>query len=70
MWEVIEHIPPNTETHALRELFRVLKNGGSFLLSAPNDHLISKLLDPAYFLRGHRHYHINKIAKLMESVAL
>jgi 2-polyprenyl-3-methyl-5-hydroxy-6-metoxy-1,4-benzoquinol methylase len=67
MWEVIEHIPPNTETSALGELFRVLKNNTSLLLSTPNDHLISKLLDPAYFLRGHRHYNINKIAKIMES---
>ena len=67
MWEVIEHIPPNTETSALRELFRVLKNNASLLLSTPNDHLISKLLDPAYFLRGHRHYNVNKIAKIMEA---
>jgi ubiquinone/menaquinone biosynthesis C-methylase UbiE len=67
MWEVIEHIPPNTETSALGELFRVLKTKASLLLSTPNDHLISKLLDPAYFLRGHRHYNINKIAKIVES---
>jgi ubiquinone/menaquinone biosynthesis C-methylase UbiE len=67
MWEVIEHIPPNTETSALGELFRVLKKNASLLLSTPNDHLVSKLLDPAYFLRGHRHYNINKIAKIMES---
>jgi ubiquinone/menaquinone biosynthesis C-methylase UbiE len=67
MWEVIEHIPPNTETSALRELFRVLKSNANLLLSTPNDHLISVLLDPAYFLRGHRHYSINKIAKIMES---
>jgi SAM-dependent methyltransferase len=67
MWEVIEHIPPNTETTALKELFRVLKNNAHFLLSTPNDHLMSKLLDPGYLLRGHRHYNINKIAKIMES---
>lgn len=48
-------------------MFRVLKKNASVLLSTPNDHLISKLLDPAYFLRGHRHYNVNKIAKIMES---
>jgi ubiquinone/menaquinone biosynthesis C-methylase UbiE len=67
MWEVIEHIPPDTETRALGELFRVLKNNGILLLSTPNGHLISKLLDPAYLLKGHRHYNINKIAKIIES---
>jgi 2-polyprenyl-3-methyl-5-hydroxy-6-metoxy-1,4-benzoquinol methylase len=67
LWEVIEHIPPYTETSALVELFRVLKNNASLLLSTPNDHLISKLLDPAYFLRGHRHYNLHKVAKIMES---
>lgn len=39
MWEVIEHIPPNTEARALGETFRVLKNNGILLLSTPSDHL-------------------------------
>jgi 2-polyprenyl-3-methyl-5-hydroxy-6-metoxy-1,4-benzoquinol methylase len=39
MWEVIEHIPRNTETRALGELFRILKNNACLLLSTPNDHL-------------------------------
>ena len=67
MWEVIEHIPPNNETRARGELARVLKDNGILLLSTPNDHLISILLDPAYFLRGHRHYNISKIKEIIQS---
>jgi hypothetical protein len=63
----LERIPSNSETSALVELFRVLKYNTSLLLSTPNHHLISKLLDLAYFLRGHRHYNVNKIGRIMES---
>lgn len=55
-WEVIEHIPPSTEDLMFAEIFRVLRPGGSFYLSTPNDHILAKLLDPAWWLIGHRHY--------------
>lgn len=55
-WEVIEHIPKNTEDQMLQEARRVLREGGSFYLSTPFRSLASTLLDPAWWLAGHRHY--------------
>gem|GEM_PF-736212 len=55
MFEVIEHVPNGSELRALREILRVLKPGAWFLLSAPHDHPVANLLDPAWYL-GHRHY--------------
>jgi hypothetical protein len=48
-------------------LFRVLKNNGILLLSTPNGHLISKLSDSAYFLRGHGQIILIKVTKIIES---
>ena len=55
-WEVIEHIPRNTEDKMFREVFRVLKPNGVFYLSTPNKSFISNIFDPAWWLIGHRHY--------------
>lgn len=55
-WEVLEHIPRNTEDKYFSEIFRVLKPGGSFYLSTPRNHPVSCILDPAWILIGHRHY--------------
>jgi ubiquinone/menaquinone biosynthesis C-methylase UbiE len=55
-WEVIEHIPKNTEDKMFKEVGRVLKPGGSFYLSTPYKQVLSNILDPAWWLIGHRHY--------------
>lgn len=55
-WEVIEHIPKNSENVMFAEVNRVLKKGGVFYLSTPYKHAISNLFDPAWWLIGHRHY--------------
>lgn len=55
-WEVIEHIPKNTEDKMFKEVNRVLKNEGVFYLSTPYDSFFSKIFDPAWWLIGHRHY--------------
>ena len=55
-WEVIEHIPKNTENKFFQEVHRVLKKNGVFYLSTPFNSLPSTSLDPAYWLIGHRHY--------------
>jgi ubiquinone/menaquinone biosynthesis C-methylase UbiE len=55
-WEVIEHIPKNTEGVMFKEASRVLKKGGHFYLSTPYKSLISNIFDPAWFFIGHRHY--------------
>jgi len=64
--EVIEHIPKNSEDHALEEIKRVLKPKGILILSTPNKHPLSILLDPAYFISGHRHYSMDELKLLLE----
>ena len=55
-WEVIEHIPKKTENKMFAEVYRVLKPGGIFYLSTPHFSFFSNILDPAWWLVGHRHY--------------
>lgn len=66
-FEVIEHIPAGTEQIAVSELFRVLKPGGRVAFSTPNASLWSNLLDPAWWLRGHRHYYPSALRAYFES---
>jgi ubiquinone/menaquinone biosynthesis C-methylase UbiE len=63
-WEVIEHIPKNTENVMFSEVNRVLKPNGLFYLSTPYKHVISTALDPAFWLVGHRHYSMRKLITL------
>ena len=62
-WEVIEHIPKNTESIMFREIFRVLKPAGNFYLSTPFNNIFTSLLDPAWYF-GHRHYTLKKLYDL------
>ena len=63
MFDVIEHIPVGTEDQALKEIYRVLKKGGSFIMSTDYDLWISKIMDPAWYF-GHRHYSQQRLEKL------
>jgi len=63
-WEVIEHIPKNTEDKMFKEVKRVLKRNGTFYLSTPYDSFWSKYFDPAWWLIGHRHYSKEKLINL------
>jgi ubiquinone/menaquinone biosynthesis C-methylase UbiE len=64
--EVIEHIPENTEDGALKEISRVLKPKGILILTTPQRHLLSIILDPAYFISGHRHYSMDELESLLK----
>jgi len=66
-WEVIEHIPKNTEAKMFSEVFRVLKPGGVFYLSTPHASFWARFFDPAWWLIGHRHYKETKLRNLAES---
>lgn len=55
-WDVIEHIPIGYELATLQEINRVLKNKGYLFIATVNKNFWSDLLDPAYWLVGHRHY--------------
>lgn len=63
-WEVIEHIPKNTEQMMFSEVYRVLKPSGKFYLSTPYNSFWSTLTDPAWWLIGHRHYSKKILQKL------
>ncbi len=63
-FEVIEHIPKNTEEKMFSEIHRVLKNNGKFYISTPNDNFFCNILDPARLLIGHRHYNIDYLIVL------
>lgn len=55
-WDVIEHIPKTTEPKMFSEINRVLKKDGAFYLATPYASFWSRVLDPAWWLTGHRHY--------------
>mgnify|MGYP000318422186 CR=1 FL=1 len=65
--EVMEHIPKGKERKYFHEAYRVLKKGGTFCLSTPNDHVVAKLLDPAWVLIHHRHYKVEDVLRFAES---
>lgn len=67
LWDVLEHLLPESEGAALREIARVLRPAGHLILSVPNDSLLAKALDPMYFPRKHRHYSPGVLERMLES---
>lgn len=63
-WDVLEHLHSGNERKFFQESSRVLKKGGILYLSTPNNNIFSKLLDPAFFLKRHRHYQQENLLKL------
>lgn len=55
LFDVIEHVPPNTEADALNEVGRILKQKGLLFLTTPNSTPLMNILDLAFYF-GHRHY--------------
>jgi len=66
--EVIEHVPAGREGPLLMELTRVLRPGGSIILSTPYNNVLTPL-DPAWFF-GHRHYSVSRLAELAREAGL
>lgn len=65
-WEVLEHLPKKTEPVFFSEIARVLKPNGRFYFSTPYSSLPSMILDPAWWLIGHRHYSEKKVREFVE----
>lgn len=65
LMDVLEHVTKGSERQILRQIHRVLKPGGNLIIITPHKHLLSILLDPAYFLIGHRHYSMKEISEML-----
>ena len=63
---VIEHIPVGTEELAFQNINRVMKKNGNLFLSTMHSSILSNLLDPAYFITGHRHYSEEHLTRLLK----
>lgn len=66
MFDVLEHLPKNTESVTLREVYRVLGSEGRLVVSTPFSNFWANLLDPAWYL-GHCHYTQEKLEKSLEN---
>ena len=69
MFDVIEHIPRNSELGTLIQIKDMLKKGGKLIISTPADNVLCDLLDPAWYF-GHRHYSRKKLGKLLSDSGL
>lgn len=69
-WEVLEHIPKNTEEQMFKEIYRVLKPGGQVFLSTQYRNFFATVLDPAWWFVGHRHYRRRDIKNFAEKANL
>lgn len=65
--DVIEHLTKGSEPRAVREIHRVLHEKGELILTTPHNRLWFVLLDPAFYLKGHRHYTLTEIKKMLEA---
>jgi SAM-dependent methyltransferase len=66
-WEVLEHLPRESEPQAFAEVARVLRPGGVLYLSTPYGDLRSRITDPAWWLIRHRHYSDQRLRELAGS---
>ncbi len=65
-WDVLEHIPIGYELASIIEINRVLRKGGYLFLATPSKNFWSNLMDPAYWLAGHRHYTKNQLVGMLK----
>lgn len=65
-WAVLEHIPIGYELSSFQEIRRVLKKGGVLFISTMNKSIYSDILDPAYWLTGHRHYREKDLVSMLK----
>lgn len=68
MFDVLEHVPKDEEHNALEEANRILKQHGKLVLSTPNNHILTNLLDPAWYF-GHRHYQRSFLKSLLRKAS-
>lgn len=67
--ETLEHLPRGSQLAVVRTLASLLAPGGKLVLSTPAAGLAA-LLDPAWYLVGHRHYRLKTLVDLLASADL
>lgn len=65
MFDVIEHVPVNTELQVLSEINRVLTKRGHLIISTVHSHPVAQLFDPAWYF-GHRHYSESQLTEFLK----
>ncbi len=65
-FDVLEHLPVDSEARALREISRVTRPGGCLALGTPSKNVRSCIMDPAWLIAGHRHYRLRDVSAMME----
>ena len=67
--ETLEHLPRELEYPAAKSLEKLLAPDGELILSVPAAGLAA-LLDPAWYLVGHRHYRNKRLVRILQSAGL
>ena len=70
IWGVFDEIPAGGEKHVVTEAQRTLSRNAFMLTSAYNDHILTKLFDPAFLIRGVRHYNLKGFLNLITGAGL
>lgn len=65
MFDVLEHIPVNSELKTIRRVAKLLNTQGKLYLTTPHNNTIINYLDPAWYF-GHRHYRASDLKALFE----
>lgn len=65
LFDVLEHLQKNTEVHTLKKIHSLLKPNSHLIITTPNNHFLSVILDPAFFLLEHRHYSPNALRDIL-----
>ena len=65
LFTVLEHVPKNTELRLFREVNRVLKIGGLFIITTPHSEIMGNIFDVTHWLVGHRHYRIDNLRQML-----
>jgi len=65
MFDVIEHLPKDSELEILKKIHKILSFGGQVVISTPLENR-TKYFDPAWYLKSrHRHYSKEQMAELL-----
>ncbi len=67
--ETLEHLPRELEYPAAKSLEKLLAPDGELILSVPAAGLAA-LLDPAWYLVGHRHYRNKRLVRILQSAGI